>query len=248
MLESRLAVGSSASTRSGSLANATGDRDPLLLASRELLRQEGEPLLQVQFGQQGDRAAARRRAADTGDVESDFDVLLRRQRGHQVEVLEDEPDPVCPDRRSSRLAKVGDPHAADVDRSRGGAKQAAEHREQCRLAAAGWPDDEDDFALIQGQIDPAHSLDRRLAGSKAPADVPRVQHGGRAPRAAGRAPGGMCCACVCICRSSLLSASPAIMFDTRSLGRLGDAPCRQQGSGGGDQAGRDDGPGEGVLG
>jgi hypothetical protein len=66
-----------------------GDRDPLPLAARQLLRKMPGPVRQAQPGQGTIGDSAGPAAQDAVQLERQGHVLRRRQAGQQVEVLED---------------------------------------------------------------------------------------------------------------------------------------------------------------
>ncbi len=88
--ESRLPVGSSAKMISGRVTNARADRDPLLLAARELGRSVAEPVGQADGAHH--LVEPRCLGLAASERERQHDVGARRHGGDQVEGLEDEPD------------------------------------------------------------------------------------------------------------------------------------------------------------
>ena len=80
-----------------------GDRDPLLLAAGEL----GGTVAQALVEPDPRRDLAHLRAPGTAAVQAQrqADVLGDRERRHQVEGLEDEPDPLAPQDRQPPLAE-----------------------------------------------------------------------------------------------------------------------------------------------
>ena len=89
-----------------------GDRDPLLLAAGQLGRQVPGPVGQadVREGLRGPGPPARRAHAERH--QGRLHVLLRAQRRHQVERLEDEADGLGPDPRDLRLPELREINAA----------------------------------------------------------------------------------------------------------------------------------------
>ena len=99
---SRLPVGSSASRIAGRRDRGAGERDPLLLAARELRRIMLEP------GGEADRGelvgGAVEGVAGAGELERRRDVLERGHRRDQVEGLEDDADVGAAEARQRVLA------------------------------------------------------------------------------------------------------------------------------------------------
>jgi hypothetical protein len=112
------------------------DRDPLLLAARQLLDAELLACAETQRLEQHARALVGCAAVRAGKVEGDLDVLAGVQRRHEVEVLEDESEGRRPERREFALVNGCDVDSRDQDLARGGPQQAAEHREQRGLAGS----------------------------------------------------------------------------------------------------------------
>ena len=75
-----------------------GDRDALLLAAGELVREAVGELVQADLLERGERLAARLAQPDAVELARQRDVLGGGQRRDQVEVLEDVADAAAPDR------------------------------------------------------------------------------------------------------------------------------------------------------
>jgi hypothetical protein len=157
-----LAVGSSARITAGSFASAR-DRHALLLAARQLVGREAQPLAEPEVPEQPLGAFACRTAGHPGQVERELHVLPHRQRRQQVEVLEHEPEPLGPERGQALLGQRGEVDAVDLDPPGCRTEHRAEHRQQRGLAAAGRPHDQDDLARHDGEVDPANGVDLYLA-------------------------------------------------------------------------------------
>ena len=99
----------------GVVRERTRDRDALVLAAGQLLGEEVEPVAEPELPQQALGPLPRLLAPHTHDVEAHLDVLARRQRGHQVEVLEDEADPLGAQRGQLVLGELRDLDAAEPD-------------------------------------------------------------------------------------------------------------------------------------
>ena len=96
------------------LRDRAGDRDPLALAARELLRAEVEPVLEpdpLERGAGRRAALAQRRAGVEHPV---GDVVDGAHRLLEVEGLEHEPDPVRPQPGELAVGRAGDVVAGDV--------------------------------------------------------------------------------------------------------------------------------------
>src|SRR5688500_269231 len=123
------------------------DRDPLLLATRELVR-EGTHL--VRQSDEGERL--RNLGPDAGlglalHLEGVRDVLGRGAVGQELEVLEDAAD-VAPQERDLGVLQAAELTAADDDLSFRRLELLQQEPHDRRLARAGGPDEEDEFALL----------------------------------------------------------------------------------------------------
>ena len=165
-----------------------GDRDPLLLAARQLTRVERRPGGQADARQHVARLLARlglRSPADLG--QADHHVLERAHVWKQVEALEDHPD-LRPLACQLRLGETGsatpvadaqaaalEADLAGVDRLEEG--QTAKHR---ALARSRRPEDRPDIAPLDGERHAAQDL----VVAVALVDVDRLQErpGGRRSR------------------------------------------------------------------
>jgi hypothetical protein len=113
------------------------DRHPLLLPAGELGRQVPGAVGQPHEFQCPRRALAPLGGADAQRHERGLHVLVRAERGDQVEGLEDEAEragPHPPDRAVARPRQIGAP---EPDVAGGGPVEAAEQLQQRRLAMAG---------------------------------------------------------------------------------------------------------------
>jgi hypothetical protein len=123
-----------------------GDRDPLLLASRELRRQVIGAVRQPDPVQQGRCALARCVVRAAGDERGKEHVLLSAQRGQQVEELKHEADAVTPKAGEPRVAEAVVALAGQDDLPRRGRFEGPEEVQHRRLARAGRPHDRDHLA------------------------------------------------------------------------------------------------------
>ena len=113
-----------------------GDRDALLLAAGEIARQEALAVGQAHGVEHALGLGPRGGALEALDVQRVLDVLERRERGEEVELLEDEADRLLADRRQPCRPGGVDLLAVDDDPPGARREDAAEDREQRRLARA----------------------------------------------------------------------------------------------------------------
>ena len=90
--ESRLPVGSSASSEAGAVHERARDRDALALASRDLRRQVARACAEADPRERRERALAPLAPGDAAIRERQLDVLDHREPRQQVEALEHEAD------------------------------------------------------------------------------------------------------------------------------------------------------------
>ena len=94
------------------------------------------------------------------DVERVLDVLERGQRGEEVELLEDEADRPPADRREAASGASGSTSSpSTTTRPERRREDAAEDREERRLAGARRPLERDDLAALQREGDAAQDRD-----------------------------------------------------------------------------------------
>ena len=151
--ESRLPVGSSASS-SGRLADhRAGDRDPLPLAAGELVRPVPEPVAEPDPVQRGLGAPPALLLRHAGVEQPVGHVVHRVTPGGQVELLEDEADPAGPQRGQLPVGERRDVVPVDPDAARGRPVQRADQVQHGGLAGAGRADDRDQLAVADPQAD-----------------------------------------------------------------------------------------------
>src|SRR6185437_202467 len=131
---------------------SAGDGAALAHAARELMR---EVLAEVREADEAHRPFDPRRALGRGHTarhQSEADILLDRHPGKEAAVLEHH--------------RVLDPPAGAVDQDGAGALllEAGENAQQGRLAAARRPDDAEEFAGLDLQIDRLNRLDAPARG------------------------------------------------------------------------------------
>ena len=160
---SRLPVGSSASRTVGLADQRPGQREALLLAAGERLREpaghlaEAEPLDQL-------AAAALGRGAAAVQARREQDVLLAGQLGDQVEELEDEADVRAAEAREAALALAVHANARDLDLAGVRAVEAAEQVQQRGLAGARAPEHRHELPGLDLDVDPVeHAPGRATA-------------------------------------------------------------------------------------
>ena len=161
---SRLPVGSSARTMSGSMARARA------MATRCIWPPDSSVGLcsirsaRPTWSSCSQRALAALATTDAAEQQRHLDVLERGELRQQVEVLEHEADPPVAD--VGELVAVEARHrlAAQAVVAAGRRVEAADQVHQRRLARAGGTDHRDELALADGQVDAAQRLDLDLAG------------------------------------------------------------------------------------
>src|SRR3989442_414681 len=118
------------------------------------------------------------------------DVVERRLPAQQKELLEDEADGVGPQHRQAPIAHRGDVVAGDPDDPGGRPVEGPDDVEQGRLAGPGRPDERDELAVVDGEVDVPEGGDRRrarvLLGDTAELD--RRAHEGTTTRSPGWIP------------------------------------------------------------
>ena len=145
------------------------DRDPLLLAARELGGTVAQSLLQPNPS----RDLAHRRSSRTVTVQAQrqADVLGDRERGQQVEGLEDEPDPLAPQDRQPPLAQPRELGVAERHGARGGPVQPRCHVQQRALARARRTHDRGERSGREPDADAIEGDDRAVAAAMDLADL-----------------------------------------------------------------------------
>jgi hypothetical protein len=121
---------------------------------------DGCPLGEPDLGQQGARTHLELGARQAHRCECSLDVLERRQRRDQIEVLEDEAEGV-----EAQLCKlvVGElpeiaPFEEDIAVVR--AVECSEQLEECRLAGAAWPLERDELPRLDRQVEARQPFSR----------------------------------------------------------------------------------------
>ena len=138
-----------------------GDRDALLLASGELGGTVAQALLQPD--PRGDFAHLRAPRAATVQAQRQADVLGDRERRHQVEGLEDEPDPLAPQDRQPPLAEPRQVSVAERDGAGGGPVEPRRNVQERALARPRRPHDRGERPTGEPDGDPVQGDDRAIA-------------------------------------------------------------------------------------
>src|SRR5260370_34842834 len=107
-------------------------------------------------------------------VERHFDVLLRRQRGDQIERLEDHADLVVAHGGQFTLAHGGDIHPVDQDLPAGWIIQPRNDAQECAFARAGWPNNGDKLSTRDLKADAPKDLDALTPQGQALSDVAHI--------------------------------------------------------------------------
>jgi DNA-binding NarL/FixJ family response regulator len=144
----RRLIGEKDGRRAGERAR---DRDTLLLTSGKVARKEPLAVRKADRVEDAVRLALGFAALHALHVERVLDVFDRRERREEVELLEDEADGLLPDvREAARAARVDD-LAVHGDAAFGRREDAAEDREERRLARAGRPLERHDLPAPDGE-------------------------------------------------------------------------------------------------
>ena len=129
----------------------TRDRDALLLAAGELARQVTGAVGEPDLGEQRLRALAQLVALDPGRREPELDVLERRQRRDQVELLEDEAEGAQPQLCEIVVAQLREVAALEEDAAAGRPVERAQQLQQRRLARSARALERDELAGLDRQ-------------------------------------------------------------------------------------------------
>jgi hypothetical protein len=159
---------------------APGDRDPLLLAARELRREVVAPRRQAD---PVDRLVDRHRVVD--DVGDQGDVLAHREARDQVVELEHEADVAAPERGQLRLRGGAQVLIAKAHFAGARHVEPAQDVEERRLAAARGAEEDDELAGTDVEVDLAQGPDLDLAGAVGLGQAPARKTGTPARPASG---------------------------------------------------------------
>jgi len=150
---------------------SAGDRDPLLLAARQLVGEAQPVAVQVDLCQRRQRQPPRLAGPDAVQLQRQADVLRCREAGQQVQVLEDVADPAAAQRRQRHPAAGAQRRALHHDLAPGRAVQPAGQVEQGGLARARRSHHRHQLALLDGQRHPAQRMHGGLAAAVDPVHI-----------------------------------------------------------------------------
>ena len=149
------------------VGQGAGDRDALALAAGEGLRLRAEAVGHAEVGEEGGGALAGFAPADAGEVQGDLDVLAGVEGLEQVEALEDEAEIVPAELRQMALLERGDFAPVHTNGAGSGAQEAADKREEGRLAGARGAHDQHEFAAPDAEVDAVDGVNDSAAGAEA---------------------------------------------------------------------------------
>ena len=159
-----------------------GDGDALLLAAGEFAWALALAALQANRGEHGAGAGLGFAEGLALDEERNGDIFPDAERGHEVELLENEAHVAAPEAGEGGLAEGTETVAEDVDFARIGRERAGENGEEGGLAAAGGADEEGELVCEDVDVDAAEGLHGGVAGAEGLRDAAAADglHGGGA--------------------------------------------------------------------
>src|SRR6185295_5908750 len=107
------------------------------------------------------------------------DVLLRRQRRHQMEELEDEAEPLPSERGEGGVGAIVECLAVERDGARGRAVERSEEVEEGALSGPARPYDRDELPLLDLERDPTKDFERLATALEGLPDIVRGEQGHR---------------------------------------------------------------------
>ncbi len=137
----------------GISSERAGDRHPLLLAARQLVRLVGHAVLELHGLERFDRLEPPLFRANAAVHQRQLDVGQRRLAGQQLKVLEDEADLAVADIGELIIVHVRDVFAIQLVAAARGRVEAPHHVHQRALARARLADDRDPLAALDAEID-----------------------------------------------------------------------------------------------
>ena len=140
-----------------------GNGGALLLAAGDLVGVLFQKLADAERFRNIDEAGAHLIVALAREDEREIDVILKRERVEQVELLKHEPEMVAAERGGLAFADLGKVPPVEQHRAGGGLVKRGENVQKRRFAAAALAHDGDILALVHGEIDVAERLDRIAA-------------------------------------------------------------------------------------
>jgi len=135
-----------------------GDRDPLLLASRQHGRPVSQPIAKSKSLEYGGGTSSRFSRADACNALWFLRMLERGKFREQVVELKDEPDVLVSERRERLIRHASKVGIADADRPRIGAIEPPKQVQQRALAHTGGADNRYHLAALDGQIEAAQHM------------------------------------------------------------------------------------------
>ncbi len=130
----------------------TGDRDPLLLATRQLRRHAVHLVHQADLVQRVHGTVAGTADVHLRQLQRQQHVLQGRQVGQELVALEDAAQP-APEARDVARPELPEVHAVHHGHAGPGLQAAVQEPQQCRLAGTGRSLDADELARIDVQRD-----------------------------------------------------------------------------------------------
>jgi hypothetical protein len=118
-----------------------------------------QPVGEAARGERRHRAAATLGQGQAGVQQAVRHDVLYGHSGRQVELLEHEPDPVCPQRGEPAVRQRADVQPVHQDGAGARPVEGAHQVQQGRLAGAGRPDDRDHLAALDANGHPAHGAE-----------------------------------------------------------------------------------------
>ena len=141
--------------------DGAGDRDPLTLTTRQLVRVVPGTVGQAQLLEGGHRHHARRPGTGAVELQRQRHVLGRRQSGQQVEVLEHVADRPAPQPGPIVARHRRDVLSVDEDVTGRGLLEGPGDRQQRALARSARTHDRDQLAGVDCEVDIPHRFDER---------------------------------------------------------------------------------------
>src|SRR4029077_5737327 len=149
------------------------DRDPLLLAARQLLGiAVGEPAKCQSLRELGLPG----RIVTAGNAGLKGEVVPHVETGDQVELLKNQAKPIAPQRRQSAIAEIGNRRIGYPDLAAVRAIEARDQMQQRALAAAGFASKRDALAACNAQIHAAQDRDLFSGGTIGLGQVADAEH------------------------------------------------------------------------
>ena len=157
----------------------TGYRHPLLLPAGELGWAVSQTLLEPDSCR--DRPHGATLCATAVQAQRQRDVLHDCQRGHQVEGLEDEPDPLASEDRQAPLAESREVGAGEGDGAGGGPIQSGSHVQEGALAGTRGSHDRGEGPAGKLDIDPVEGGNPAVAVAVHLSNLAQGDHRGSVP-------------------------------------------------------------------